>query len=71
MKIKDKIFQAIDIMENDELLLIYDQIQLIRHLKQITQPIKTKLSIEDILEMTSTSQECWSNTVIEERRDRT
>ena len=70
MKIKDKIYQAIDAMNRDELLLLYEQIQLIQHLKQSVQHHKNKTSIEDILQMTSSSQECWSDTVIEERRER-
>lgn len=70
MKIKDKINQAIDTMENDELLLIYEQIQLIRHIKQKGDTVKSKVTIEDILQMTSTSKGSWSDTVNEERMER-
>ncbi|MBN2443512.1 MAG: hypothetical protein JXJ04_19280 [Spirochaetales bacterium] len=70
MKIKDNINQAIDTMENDELLLIYEQIQLIRHIKQKGDTVKSKVTIEDILQMTSTSKGSWSDTVNEERMER-
>lgn len=70
MKIKDKIHKAIDKMNSDELLLLYEQIQFLQHLKQSVQPHKNKTSIEEILQMTSTSQESWSDTVLEERRER-
>ncbi len=70
MKIKEKIYQALDTMESDELLLIYEQIQLIRHIKQGSQPAKSKVTIEDILKMTSSSQGCWSDTITEERMER-
>ena len=69
MKIKDKIHKAIDKMNADELLLLYEQIQLIQHIKQSVQPHKNKTSIGDILQMTSSSKGCWSDTVIEERRE--
>ncbi|MBN2531677.1 MAG: hypothetical protein JXB88_02235 [Spirochaetales bacterium] len=70
MKIKDRIHQAIDTMGSDELLLLYEQIQLIQHLKQTVQPHGNKTSIEDILQMTGSSKERWSDTVIDERRER-
>lgn len=70
MTIKDKIYQAIKTMERDELILLYEQIQLIIHLKHKKQPRNNMVAIEDILEMTSTSQENWSDAVIEERSER-
>jgi hypothetical protein len=70
MSIKEKIYQAINSMENDELLLIYEQIQFIRHIKQRSQPAKSKMTIEDILELTSISRGSWSDAVNEERMER-
>jgi len=70
VKIKEKIYQALNTMGSDELLLIYEQIQLIRHIKQSSQPPKSKVTIEDIPEMTSTSKGSWADAVNEERMER-
>ena len=71
MKLKEKIDHAMATMQSDELWLLYEHIQLIQHLKQGTQPPRTpRIAIEDILQMTSSSAGCWSDTVSEERRER-
>ncbi|MEW6608059.1 MAG: hypothetical protein AB1414_11525 [bacterium] len=70
MKLKEKIYHAMTMMKSDELWLLYEQIQLIQHLKQIARPQKNRMTIDDILTMTSSSHECWSETVKEDRMER-
>jgi len=57
-------------MKSEELRLLYEQIQLLQNMKQAYQPRKTRIPIEDILQMTSSSPGCWSETVKEERTER-
>ncbi len=70
MKLKEKIHHAMNTMKSEELRLLYEQIQLLQHMKQAYQPRKTRIPIEDILQMTSSSPGCWSETVKEERTER-
>jgi hypothetical protein len=70
MKLKEKIYHSMATMNNQELWLLYEQIQLIQHLKQSRPTGKPVMSIEDILTMTSSSTGSWSDTVQEERMER-
>jgi len=70
MKLKEKIHHAMNAMKSEELQLLYEQIQLLQRMKQSYQPRKTRIPIADILQMTSSSPGCWSETVKEERTER-
>ena len=71
MKIKKNIFSSIEKMDPNELAFIYEYIKLLeRQKEQHRLPKKSDISIEQIHEMTSLSNDSWSETVIEEREDR-
>lgn len=70
MKLKEKIYHSMNTMDTQELWLLYEQIQLMQHLKQSKPSSSTTVSIEDILTMTSSSAGAWSDAVKEERMER-
>ena len=70
MKLKERISNEINMMSNDELRILYEQIKLLHALKQTVRKRPKSLPIEAILEMTSSSPDCWAETVIEGRADR-
>jgi hypothetical protein len=70
MKLKEKIYDSITAMDNNELWFLYEQIQMLQHFKQLPPARISQIAIEDILEMTSSSPGSWSDTVEEERMER-
>ena len=54
-------------MDIDDVLLLYEQIKLLRKRKSYTE---SKYTLEEILELTSTSTSNWSEDVIKERQER-
>ena len=70
MKLKESIYQSLEHMDSNELIWLHEQIKLLEQLKNVPVKPEKSLSIEKILEMTSSSQSCWSDAVIEERADR-
>ena len=70
IKIKENIFNAINNMDLNELALLYEQIRFMKKRKTFSSPKKEKLSIDQIHQLTSSSESNWSDTVIEEREDR-
>lgn len=70
MKLKEKIYDSITTMDNNELWFLYEQIQMLQHFKQIPHVEAPQIAIEDILEMTSSAPGCWSDTVEEDRMER-
>ena len=70
MQLKEKIYHALTTMNSDELRLLYEQILLIQHMRNLSVPQKTHRTIEEILQKTSSSPGCWSETIKEERRER-
>ena len=66
-KLKEKISYEIDMMSYDELRILYEQIQLLHALKQSVRKRPKSLPIETILDMTGSSSDSWSDTVIEGR----
>lgn len=60
MKLQEKIYHSINTMNRDELLLLYEHIQLIEHIKQMSSKRTESLPIEEILTMTSSSTGCWA-----------
>jgi hypothetical protein len=69
-KLQERISSEINMMSMDELLIVYEQIQLLHSLKQRVRKRPKSLPIETILEMTSSSPDSWAETVIEGRADR-
>lgn len=57
-------------MNMDELMVIYEHIHLLEHLKHASVPSESSVPIETILEMTRSSNSCWSDTVRNEREER-
>jgi hypothetical protein len=70
MKLKEKIYNSIQMMNIDELWFLYEQIQFIEHSKHMAQLQKEYTPIEDILNMTKSSTGSWANTISEERAER-
>jgi len=72
MQIKEKIHNEINTMNTEELLFMYQYISLIKKNKQkIDQSQKKRtIPIEKILEMSSSSKSCWSESIVQERMDR-
>ena len=69
-KLQERISREINMMSMDELLIVYEQIQLLHAMKQRVRKRPKGLSIETILEMTSSSQVSWADTVLQERAER-
>lgn len=70
IKIKENIFNSINNMSTNELAILYEQIKFLERGRSISSRKRQKFSIDQILQMTSSSKSKWSDTVIEEREDR-
>ncbi|MEE2716788.1 MAG: hypothetical protein VX610_05110 [SAR324 cluster bacterium] len=70
MNIKENIYRSISTMNSNELILLYDQILVLESLKKEAPRKKPNFSIEDLHELTATSEGNWSDDVIEAREDR-
>ena len=70
MKVREKTYDSIKKMDARELSILYGQIKLIEMMKSRLPKKKVPLSIEKILEMTSSSESSCSDTVVEDREDR-
>ncbi len=70
MKLKEKIYTAINQMNMNELILLYEHIRLLTEMKQAFNKKRVDVTIEEVLEITASSVTSWSDTVIEERADR-
>ena len=72
MQIKEKIYNEINMMNIEDLLIMYQHISLLKKSKQkIYQTQKRRtIPIEKILEMSSSSTSCWSENIVQERIDR-
>ena len=69
MKVKEKIIDSIDEMDEWELNILYRQIRMLE-IKRASKPNKKAASIDHIRKMTSTSKSSWSQTIADEREDR-
>jgi hypothetical protein len=70
IKIKENIFNSVNNMSTNELAILYEQIKFLERGRSISSRKRQKFSIDQILQMTSSSKSKWSDTVIEEREDR-
>jgi len=70
MKLKEKIHTAVNQMNMNELIILYEHIRLLNEMKQALRNKRADVPIEKILEMTASSSSCWSETVTQEREDR-
>jgi hypothetical protein len=66
MKLKEKIYTAVNQMTTHELVLLYGHVKLLSEIKQVRDNKSTDIPIETILAMTS-STTCWSDAIIQER----
>jgi len=67
MGLKELIKKDIDNLRIDELIILSEQIRLLKRTKP--SPVKTR-SLEEIRRMTATSKSIWSEDVIKERQER-
>lgn len=70
MKIKETICNAVGKMNINELVFLYEQVKHLERVKNIPMKKRQRFSIEQILEMTGSSESSWSDTVTEERAER-
>ncbi len=71
LEIKENIHREIDGMDIYELLLLYNQIKLIKNIKTSrTSERNETLDLEEIHKLTSSSKSNWSESVISEREER-
>ncbi len=70
MKIKENIYNAVSQMNVNELIYLHEQIQHLERLKNVPVKKRRHFSIEQILDMTSSSESSWSDTVKDERAER-
>ncbi len=70
MKIREAIYDAVGKMNVNELIFLYEQIKHLERVKNVPFQKRERFSLEEILEMTSSSESSWSDTVTEERTER-
>jgi len=71
MKIREKIYEEIKNMSLGELSLLYDQIKLMVKIRQKPKKrLSSRYSIEEIQEMTMSSESSWAEEVYLEREER-
>ena len=70
MKIRENIFDSINKMDANELAFIYEHIRFMEKRKRVPAEKKQIFSINQILDMTGSSESRWSETVSEQREDR-
>jgi hypothetical protein len=70
MDIKKKLYNEIDRMPHNELILLYEQIELLKRIKKARNIPESPLTIEELHKFTSTSQASWAEDVIKNREDR-
>lgn len=70
MRLKEEISQAIQTMNRDELVLLYELIRWL--LQSRTMPAKPARAVplEQIHQLTSSSKDSWAKLIIEERAER-
>ena len=71
LEIKENIYREIDEMDVYELLLLYNQIRLIKNIRtRRTLEREETLDLEEIHKLTSSSRSDWAESVISEREER-
>jgi len=70
MRLREEIRGSIDDLKNQCLALLHEQIQMFRQTKRGQDEPTAVPSIEEVLELTSSSRGPWSDDVIAERRER-
>ncbi len=69
MKLKEEIHTSVNQMNISELILLYEHIRLLEEVRLGLSRKRADVPIEEILEMTSSSPGCWSDTVIQNRME--
>jgi hypothetical protein len=70
MSVKEKICIEIDSLAQNELALLYEQINLIKRLKALRHVSKSPLTIEEVHRYTSSSNTSWAESVSNNREER-
>jgi len=70
VKLKENIYQSIKKMNNDELVLLYEQIKWLERLRSLSIKSEESIPLEKIHKMTSSSKNNWANSVIDDRMER-
>ena len=69
MQLKERIQYSVNQLDNTELILVYEYLQWLNHLKQTAKNQSKHQPIEEILELTSSSKSSWADTVIQQRAE--
>jgi hypothetical protein len=67
MRLKETMKKDIEEMDIDELLFLFEQIKLLKRGKSYPE---SKYTLEQVIELTSTSESIWSEDISEERQER-
>ena len=67
MELKEAMKKEIEEMDTDELLFLFEQIKLLKRGKSYPE---SKYTLEEVMELTSTSKSNWSDDIIKERQER-
>ncbi len=70
MSVKEKIYFEIDNLAQRELVLLYEQIKLMKRVKTLNRTDETSLTIEELHRHTSSSKTSWADDVSSSREDR-
>jgi len=67
MRLKETMKKDIEEMDINELLFLFEQIKLLKRGKSYPE---SKYTLEQVIELTSTSKSTWSEDISEERQER-
>jgi len=70
VKLKEQIRRSIEGLDNHSLILVYEQIQALLQTKHASDGPSAVPTIEEVLELTSSSDGSWSDDLIAERSER-
>lgn len=70
MTLKERLHNSIEMLDRDELMMVYEQVHLLQQIRQKTVHQESGIPLERILAMTQTSTSNWSDTVRQEREER-
>lgn len=70
MTLKERLHHSIDTLGCDELIMVYEHIHLLQQVRQRPSQEESSIPLDQILDMTRTSQSSWADTVRREREER-
>ncbi len=68
--LKERVHHSIDTLGRDELMIVYEHIHLLGQIRQKLSQKKEDMTLDQLLEMTQTSNSSWADTLQREREER-